>query len=1151
MQIEAFGPDNVLRGVVDFTTSIPSRFFSGIVDASVVDIQVSINSAPYSSDPAIVLFTGESWTCPNPSAEPLGFTLLPGLNTILVRGITINGGFTSPVVIRVNLVGESSIGVVATAPTAISVEQRDDSVLVGTESDVPAGLVGFNFYASLFPGGGASGYSRLNVLPVSAGVEVRKSRDFRVIDVDAVVAVDGDGNPVADPLFWGIRIEQEDMEGNIYQTDLNQMYEIPETARRIQLRAVLSEVRTPRVFSFEHNRSATPRSNPPTIPNGAFTSVPSTQSLYYVVTSTYYDTTRNLEYESAYSVEVVAHPLSITTAIASLPIPSRQTIVDQFISSVYRSNPQIKVEAGSVLRDTVIDPFANESDRIRVVLDFFYRARTPALLLQVDDPNSTGTSIAVSDSTYKLAVKSAFYLSSDGETQALFDSAFDAYAQNLNVFRRLGSYSVGEVTFSTRTRPTTSAIFPVGSVVSAGGVQFVTTRFAVIPFESVASYYNPVTDTYEVTVTVQAVLIGPQGNVAAGQIRTLVTPIPGFTVTNRASMFGGTSLESNLSLVTRATNRIASVDTSTKRGYMQIAADVPGVLSVEVVAAGDPLMQRDLDASGQHKGGKVDIWIQGINPAVVTNTFAFGYDLAQNVQFVISGNVNAYKFQAVDITLSPLNPILEMVDIPEAGWEFVNASTGEIFDLSGYTITSFNTIQLDTNRPQPQITLTDVLLGTYRRRVGNRFVFPRQPVNVVVSVVGSESGNLPPDAYTLIRPSSPLDYGRSTLAGDFLEINGATNSTGDMVPTGAVVQVQNEPHVMVGTYPEPLDNLGAIFYTIEVWDVERTTQYRGPLDPSGNPDYTIDLGDSVVPVAIRRVPSGQILDGQQVVVDYLHDENFVVSYQINQVVTVTQERVDQNKSATADVLVKDAIRVPLDIEATVILDRGRSRSEVDTALRTNFANFFANRRLDDAVRQSDIIGVIEQTSGVSYCIVPLSKLVRQTGSTVLQEFLSTDGPGESTSLLSISTSRAVVYILNQQLSSATTNGGGPRGDFKGVFKDDSAMLLLDSTQLYSRIGDAPDQAYIIGNDGAIINGFTDDATLISRGFTTPMSIQARRRALTSNKVLVSLPLGTSPANSVYAVTYIVGLDSGAKDIDASPAEYFVQGNLTFTYDEDR
>ena len=66
-----------------------------------------------------------------------------------------------------------------------------------------------------------------------------------------------------------------------------------------------------------------------------------------------------------------------------------------------------------------------------------------------------------------------------------------------------------------------------------------------------------------------------------------------------------------------------------------------------------------------------------------------------------------------------------MLDDPDIGYEFRNASTGEIYDLTDVALTSYNTIQLDTEVTQPAIDLTDVVLGSYRRRAGNKFVLLR------------------------------------------------------------------------------------------------------------------------------------------------------------------------------------------------------------------------------------------------------------------------------------------------------------------------------------------------------------------------------------------------------------------------------------------
>ncbi len=1144
MPVQIYGPDGVLRTDLAFSTTVARRFFSGTMPEDAVDLQVSINEAGFSSDPSLAFWGDGTWTVPNPAYDADGVNLLTGMNTVRIRSISSTGVASPPATATIQLTSDAAL-VTAKVPTNIQVIQKNAEVLLQAETESTTGFRGMNYYASLFEGGGSTGYSRVNLSLVASGSTAQEVTSFGTLNLDADVAVDGDDVPLADPQYFRLIGRQEDADNVLLQGDLDTRFEIPETTSKIRFTGDIQSVRNYTVYEFSHIRSGGPNSNPPTVSNGSFSSLPAEQPLYYVVTGVYYDSQSNLEYESSYSQEVVAHPLVITDALGSFPTVNRQGIVQDFIESIFRSNPQIKVEPGSVLRDTVIDPFSSEAERIRFILDYLYRSRTPTLLLQIDDPAGAGVSISVTQSTYKQGLKQAFFLSSDVATQALIDSAFDTYASNLGVRRRSGIQSQGEVTFFVTRRPTFTLNIPLGTLLNGGPVQFSTTRAVSIDFSRLASYYDPISGRYQVTAPVRAVTAGATGNIGAGQIRSLATSLPGgLSVTNSAAMFGGNNTESNLALVTRAQNRIASVDSGTARGYMQTAADVPGVVRANVVAAGDPLMQRDLDSSGVHRGGKVDIWVQGTeNIATVTDTFAFSYTLSQDIQFELVGDASLLTFRAVDTSLSETNPIIQMLDDEEAGYEFRNASTGEVFNLTGVVITTYDTIRLSTEIDQPAVSQANVVLGSYRKRIGNSFVLPRQPVSSISSVTGTVAGQLSSSDYSLIHPLSPLASGRSILSGDQLLISSGAS--------GEMIQVDNESHVMVGQYPEYLDNLGANFLSVVVTDSTGTVTYKGPNDSSGNPDYELSLGDQTTAVSLTRVEAGQIPNGGTVLVSYEHDENFTVAYTVNLIVSLTQQQVDAKKHVTADVLVKEGVAVPLDIFATVVLKKGKSRETVDKALKTNFANFFASLRLDDAVRQGDVIAIIEGTPGVSYVVVPLTKMVRQENSTVVQESVSTDTAAESVYLGSLSSSRASTYILVNPLEAATTDGGGPAGSYKGIFQNDIALNLLGAAANLSSLGLVSGRAYILGDNGRSIPGYSDDATLIDQGYVTASAISARRVTLTANHVLVSLPVGLSPTDKRYTVTYVVGADSGAKDIDPGAAEYAVEGELLFTYDEER
>tara|TARA_B100001094_G_scaffold199032_1_gene193118 strand:- start:1891 stop:5349 length:3459 start_codon:yes stop_codon:yes gene_type:complete len=1148
---KTLGPDGTLRDTVVFSTTVATRFFEGTVPSDAVEVQVSINGSGFSSDDTLIQWGDGTWVVPNPEYDPDGLLLLEGTNSIGVRAILPSGTVTPPTTTQVRLTTDADLGVVASVPTNISVVQENNSVTVRSEEVTGTGFQGMNFYASQFAGGGITGYTRLNVNRVTESRIVQETEQFATQKTNLPVKVDANGDPVVDPLYFRVLGQQEDENQVVLQSDFSERYEVPETARTIQMNLTLDQVRDVTVYEFKHSRQNGPTSTPATVRVSSFTNLNVDLPLYYVVTAVFFDSSRNIEYESSFSPEVVGLPELVTTAIASIPTVSRQDIVKEFITGIFRSNPQVRVEAGSVLRDTVIDPFSSESERLRFLLDFYQRARTPTLLLQVDDPTGSGTSTPVNQSSYKLGLKGALYITSDAEVQGLINSAFDAYASNFGVRRRSGTAAAGEVLFLTTSRPTSSIVIPLGTLVSGGTTSFATTREATVPFNNVASFFNPISGTYQISVPVQATTTGSQTNVGVGQIKSVTSSLStSLRVTNLAAMSGGRDSESNLALTARVQNRLASVDSGTERGYLQTAADVPGVVRANVITAGDDLMQRDLNAAGEHKGGKVDIWVQGENVATVTDTFAFTFDVSQDVQFEVL-SITDLTFRALDSTLSQSSPIVEVLNDASVGYEFRNASTGAVFDLTGVTVLTYNTIQLSTSVAQPAVDLTDVVLGSYRKQTGTTFILPRQPVTEITSVVGTVSGTLPADSYLLVRPEAPLDTGRSALASDFLQINGYTDSAGTTVPSGASIAVTDEAHVLIGQYPEFVDSLGANYLTIVVKSADGLTTYKGPNDPGGAPDYQITLGSPTAAVSITRSSASTIPNGSSVLVSYEHDENFTVTYTTNLIVSLTQDAVDANKHATADVIVKEALAAPLDIEATVVLARGRDSGTVDTALRTNLSNFFANLRLGDAVRQSDIIDVIERTRGVSYVLVPLTKMVRAQGGTVVRESLSTDTVSESILMTGLTSNDASVYLLANELTAATVDGGGAVGDFKAVFQDDAEMELLLASATLSTLGSASGLAYIIGSEGKAISGYSDDATLEAGGYSTDAAKKARRVETTANRVLVSTETGDSPTSHKYAATYVVGGDKGAKNIDPGAAEYCEEGTFTFTYDEER
>lgn len=1145
------GPDGVLRDTLRFSTTAGSRFFSGTCSASTVDMEVSISGGAFTRDSDYVVFEGSTWVVPNPEMFPDGLVLDAGSNTILVRAIVGSGSVSSSASIVVRLVQEGDVSLVAVTPTNVSVEQLDGMITLTV--DAPADTTNFrgiNYYASLYEGGGVTGYTRVNLDLVDSGVTVEETSEVGTIDVESLVVKNGDGTAVADPLYYEYVGRQVDSEGIVLQADFTERLEVPETATKVRSTLLLESVTTTTRYTFNHSRSASRTSATPTVYVGSFASAIPTDPLYYVTAAVYFDPVTLVEVTSSYSAEVVARPMTVSTVVGSFPVVKRQQIIQDAVGSISRSNPQVRVDPGSVLRDTFIDPFSSEAERLRFLVDFLHRAQSFAGLLQVDDPQNTGSSVATGSSVYKTALKKAFNLSRDADVQSVIDRAFESLASNYGIFRRTGTFARGEVTFYTTKRPNSTILIPLGTIVSGGSVQFKVMSSTSITYSDRARFYDPTSGRYQVAVSVQATVVGASGNLTAGQVRKVVSGVTGLSVTNTGAMFGGNGQETNRELATRAQNALASVDSGTARGYLQTAADVPGVVQAQVVSAGDSIMLRDLGADGVHRGGKVDVWVQGESLATVTDSFSFARNVAKDVHFVLLSDPASLIFRAVDTSLSAGTPIVEMLDDQTQDLGLRNATTGEYFDLTDVAITSFDTIRLSTDVVQPSVTLSDVVLGDYRRLTGNTFTLTRQPVRQVKAVEGTVSGTLPASSYSLVHVDDPLVLGRSTIAGDYLEIVPVSDGAGGFTPSGAPIAVVDEEHTLIGEYLEYMDNIGVNPLTIVVTSEDGQTTYRGPNDPSGVSDYTIVDGSETNPYAIKRVSTGTIASGSVVLTSYEHDENFTVSYTTNSIVSVTQNAINARRHATADVLVKDGVPVPVDIAATVLLVQGSSQSTVDSALRTNLANLFARFRLGDPVRQSDVVGIIEGTPGVSYVEVPLTTMIRQAGSMVVREGLGTGQAGDSTYLAGWSTPTVSVWLVEQELSSATTDGGGASNEYRGVFQDDVALTLITSSPS-TALSASKGSAFIVGAEGLSIAGFSDDLTLNQAGYATPDELVTQRELLTANRVLLSTSVDDSPTVHSYAATYIVGVSTGVHNISTNMSEFLALGDVEFTFDEDR
>ncbi len=1145
----ATAPQIALRDGSGFTTNLVLTtnqellVITGTVDSTTVDLQVSINGAPFVSDPTLVFLDGQAFTVPNLSSYPEGISLDLGQNVVSLRAIDIVGGVSPTSTVSVTRVVETG-DLETLIPTGVRVRRHRNIVEVLAAKPQPvqaqgAGnsaqnfeFRGLNIYASA-ASGGTSGYFKVNSTPVTVTSTVFEED---LIDVDTnTVVFDSSASVVR------IKVIQQDSFGQETDLVLDKMVNVFGFAGGMKFTSSLQSRTLTEFITFSHNRAG----GSGIINSDQFVDVDPTAPLYYVVTGIYYDPIQSKEFETPYSQEILGAPLVIDTAIRDLPGRTQLQVVTDFVMAIQRTDALISLIPGSTTRDVEIDPFASEAERIWFLVDFVHRSASFLTLLQIDDANGDGVSDPVAGSAYKQALKAALGLRTDLAVQQLIDIQFDKLAGNAQISRLPGRPSVGQAVFYTSARPSQDITIASGTVVSTDAdatnnipaVRFLVGGTFILIASQADAFFNFSTRRYEITVDIVAETLGSNGNRPAGSIKNILGSAGGLQVTNTESTVFGTDRETNSELATRAMLAFVSVDTGTEGGYTATASAQVGIVKTKVVKSGDPLMMRDYDdVRKKHIGGKVDVWVQGLRERTVTERFAFTFEIARDIRCQIIDLPNLV-LRVLDSRVTPNTPITEILDNLVQGYGVRNVTLGEDYNLTGVTILDYQTFKLNTLVPQPSTAVDDIITADYRFRSINLFRFSLQPVRRVISVVGEASGALDNTlGFDLFKTDDPLLDGESTIANDHLVINQVGG-----IPTGASIIVNDEQHVLIGFFSSPLGSIGINTATIRVFNQTRTVEYNGPSSVS--PDFDIVAGTATTPAQIVRTNPSTIVSGQTVSVDYDHDENFTVTYVINDLLQQLQRTVNSRRHITADVLVKQAILNSVDLETTVQLKPGASKDKVDPAIRSSVSLELDQKLIGQGTAQSDLINAVDSTDGVDFQVVPLAKMGYADGSRKLREgVLST-----YVRLMSLDIGGNQVFVLSNALRFPTTDGGGLETEHRGVFQDDEAMGLAASVVT---VGQFANQAFIIGDDGAVITGYTDDATLISAGFLTAAAIETERLRRTANHVLLSLSGSglppDNPGNHAYAVSYVVRGDVGPHDITASQVEFLDLGNLTLT-----
>jgi len=542
--------------------------------------------------------------------------------------------------------------------------------------------------------------------------------------------------------------------------------------------------------------------------------------------------------------------LSLANPTDFLALQRQQDIAGRLITQMTQLYPDLDLTPRSEIRDLLIDPVSIELSNMSVREWFSRCAQSVSAISQIDNVSGNGVSDTFNASPIKQQIARAYGLNA-ADTQTFIDQQFDHLGQSVDLTRGGATPSVVNLTFYTYSQPTTTTTFPTGIICSTTGdastpsINFQTTGSASITPSSAASFYNPVYGWWGVTVPASCQTTGSSTNVGAGTINSIGSNAPaGWSVTNLAAATFGVDDEINSHFAARIVNRqFTGVDSGTRNGYYTTAASTPGIVAVEVVAAGDLEMVRDWDNIRQkHVFGCVDVYCQGTSSSEEDDIVSFEYDNASAPGVystylpltLVSATNNLLKFQVASANFQALNwPLYQGVELLVQGLSnsfFLDISEAQ-FDTNGgyiilnpsanaYYISGSGATQVRISYPTLAAPLSNLAAvqgvgfnGTYllNARLQSPLVDTptNQPVTNVNSVIGQTNftGTIPEALLDLVHTSDFLLNGGSNQAGDMVQVVSTattpitvtiTASTTTPVTIGTAMDISVDPSGVLG-----------------------------------------------------------------------------------------------------------------------------------------------------------------------------------------------------------------------------------------------------------------------------------------------------------------------------------------------------------------
>ena len=426
----------------------------------------------------------------------------------------------------------------------------------------------------------------------------------------------------------------------------------------------------------------------------------------------------------------------------------------------------------------------------------------------------------------------------------------------------------------------------------------------------------------------KATIAGEAGNIAAGTLTQISGNIQGIAfATNPFAFNGGIDRENDESLTYRCQLAITGNNIGTKDGYLKYVLDYNNVAAAKVVGAGDDIMFRDggyIDNYGEYQwgsGGCVDIYVKGLEIADSTYTFSTTSEYLQSFPNIILPNQPVKNILSITSELS--------------GETFINADE---YDTEYYSYTNGNDTIYDMvyciDIPW-DFSLTDTFPDEdyYSLPLG----YTSAQIEKLKLLVDNE---LLAALNYMTNMSYTIDWSQAATR---------TTEEGSTILFNKIY-INNNVYKLKAKDDANLDNRIFIMKNNNIY-VRAYVQ----------PDYklikdTTDYGGSMVGEdAIQWLNTRKLLPNDVLTIIYNYDS----------LINNIQANIDNQKCMTADVLIKQAIEVPIEISVDMSIYNTTSTINVKNMV-SSVISTYINKRfiLGGEFDTSDIVALVKQNEYV-------------------------------------------------------------------------------------------------------------------------------------------------------------------------------------------